>query len=330
MDTLRRPALRRVGLVAAAALAAGLLAACGTASEAPNGEPAAAGGEFPRTVIHAMGETTVKTKPKRVIVLDTAEADAVTLLGVTPVGAVTVDPVNKKYPAHLQDKLKDVPDVGPLDEPNADKIVSLKPDLILSSKVRHEKGYDQLSKIAPTVFSQAPGASWKQNIKLFAQALGLEDEAADAMKKYSDRAKALGESIKKKNGGSMPTFSVVRFVDGPTRLYQPASFSGVVLADVGVRRPASQQHKIELVKEIGPELIDQADADYVFVCTYGDPAKSQQKAFLSSPLWAKLNAVKNKRVVNVSDDTWMTGIGVQGAHLVLDDIAKAAGVDPLR
>lgn len=32
----------------------------------------------------------------------------------------------------------------------------------------------------------------------------------------------------------------------------------------------------------------------------------------------------------VSDDTWMTGIGIEGAHLILDDVAKAAGVDPER
>jgi iron complex transport system substrate-binding protein len=328
MDTLLRPAARRVALAAATALAAGLLAACGTPEKASEAADGSAG--FPRTVTHAMGETTIPVRPKRVVVLDTPEADAVTLLGLTPVGAVAVDPVGKTYPAHLQDKLKGAQDVGPLDEPNVDKIVALKPDLILSSKIRHEKGYEQLSKIAPTVFAEAPGSGWKANVSLFAKALGEEAAAADAVKKYEARARSIGEAIRAKNGGTMPTFSVVRFVDGPTRLYQPTSYSGVVLADVGAARPASQQHKTEVITEIGPELIDQADADYVFVCTYGDPAQSQRKAFLSSPLWAKLNAVKNNRVTNVSDDTWMTGIGIQGAHLLLDDIAKAAGVDPSR
>jgi iron complex transport system substrate-binding protein len=321
--------LRATALTAAAALASAALAACGT-PEKSSETSAAAGEGFPRTVSHAMGETKIPAKPKRVVVLDTAEADVVTLLGIKPAGAVAVDPVAKKYPAHLQDKLTGVPDVGPLEEPNADLIVSLKPDLILSSKVRHEKGYEQLSKIAPTVFSEAPGAGWKENVGLFAKALGEEEKAAAEITKYEARAKKIGEEIKAKNNGTMPTFSVVRFVDGPTRLYQPASYSGGVLADAGLARPASQQDKTELIKEIGPELIDQADADYVFVCTYGDPAKSQQKAFLTSPLWGKLKAVQNKRITQVSDDTWMTGIGIQGAHLILDDIAKATGVNPNR
>ena len=305
----------------------GLVAGCGPDG---GGTDTASGGSdagFPRTVSHAMGSTTIRSKPERVVVLDTAEAGAATLVGVKPVGAVSVDPVNKTYPAHLRTELAGVPDVGPLDEPNLDKILSLKPDLILSSKVRHEKIYDRLSQIAPTVFSDSPGAAWQDNITLFAKAMGREQEAQAALTRYHDRAKALGEAVKTRNGGRMPTFSVVRFVDGPTRLYQPASFSGVVLADAGLARPASQQDKTNLIVEIGPELIGRADADYVFVCTYGDPGKTQQRAFQSSPLWNQLPAVKQKRVFTVSDDTWMTGIGVQGAQLILDDIAKATGVD---
>lgn len=42
--------------------------------------------------------------------------------------------------------------------PNLEQLVVLKPDLILFAKVRHEQLYDQLSKIAPTVFNTT-GAS---------------------------------------------------------------------------------------------------------------------------------------------------------------------------
>jgi iron complex transport system substrate-binding protein len=323
--------LRRLTAALVLSAAVGLAAGCGDDGSGGSDQPAASGGAgFPRTVEHAMGSTTIKSRPERVVVLDTAEAGAATLVGVKPVAAVSVDPVNQTYPAHLRTELDGVPDVGPLDEPNLDRILSLKPDLIISSKVRHEKIYDRLSQIAPTVFSASPGAAWQDNILLFATAMGREQQAQAALTEYRDRARALGEAIKTKNGGTMPTFSIVRFVDGPTRLYQPASFSGVVLADAGLARPAAQQDPTNLIAEIGPELIDRANADYVFVCTYGDPDKTQQKAFQASPLWNQLPAVKNQRVFPVSDDTWMTGIGVQGAQLILDDIAKAAGVDAPR
>lgn len=321
---------RRLGALVAGLLVATFAAGCGddgpTAAERAANLPAPESG-FPRTIEHAMGSTTIPAKPERVVVLDTAEADAATLVGVTPVAAVSVDPVKKTYPAHLQEQLKDVPDVGPLEEPDLDKIVGLKPDLIISSKVRHEDIYKRLSDIAPTVMSDSPGKDWKDNLKMFASAMGREKEAADKLADYERRAHALGKALTVANGNQPPEISVVRFVDGPTRLYQPASFSGVVLTDMGVRRPASQQSTTELIKEIGPELIDEADADYVFVCTYGDPADTQQSDFQASPLWKELDAVKNNRVFTVSDDTWMTGIGVQGANLILADVAKAAGVE---
>jgi iron complex transport system substrate-binding protein len=322
------PIRRRLGAALVALAAAAALAACGGGDA--GAESGGTGGAFPRTIRHAMGTTEIETRPERVVVLDTAEAGAVTLVGVRPVGAVSVDPVKKTYPAHLADELAGVPDVGPLEEPNLDKIVALEPDLILSSKTRHEAVYDRLSEIAPVVFSEAPGEGWKANIGLFAKALGKEKEAAAAVAAYERRAQRIGAAIEEKNGGTMPTFSIVRFVDGPTRLYLPASFSGGVLAEAGLARPASQRAAGEVMTEIGPELIDRADGDYVFVATYGDPELTQTKAFTASPLWKRLDAVRKGRVTPVGDDTWMTGIGIQGAHLILDDIAEAAGVDAQR
>ncbi|NJP78290.1 iron-siderophore ABC transporter substrate-binding protein, partial [Streptomyces sp. AA8] len=197
---------------------------------------------------------------------------------------------------------------------------------ILSSKVRHAKVYDRLKGIAPTVFTETTGAPWKENLKVHAKALGLEKEAETAMSAYEKRAKALGEEIKKKNNGTMPTASVVRFVAGPTRLYQKASFSGVVLSDVGLRRPASQDVDAPMT-DVSPEQIDKADADLIFVTVADEPEKTQQSAVQDNPLWKGLGAVKNDKVVQVPDETWMSGIGIQAANRVVDDVAKAAGVD---
>lgn len=44
--------------------------------------------------------------------------------------------------------------VGVEHEVNIEKIAALKPDLIIGSKIRQEKVYDKLTKIAPTVFSE--------------------------------------------------------------------------------------------------------------------------------------------------------------------------------
>ncbi|MGW6915255.1 ABC transporter substrate-binding protein [Kitasatospora sp. NPDC054939] len=321
--------------VLAAALTTTLLAACGSNGEsakpadaaASTGAAAGSAAAYPRSVKHAAGTAEIKAQPKRVVVLDSGELDDVTLLGITPVGAVSPHMKTEGgFPAYLKDKIKDTKDVGPMAEPNLELIASLKPDVILSSKVRHAKVYDKLNAIAPTVLAETTGFPWKENLALYAQALGKEAEAKKALTEYEARAAKLGEAIKAKYNGTAPTASVVRFVAGPTRLYQKASFSGVVLKDAGLGRPASQDVDKSML-EVSAEQINQADADLVFVTVADDPTKTKQSEVQGTPVWQGLNAVKNNKVFTVPDETWMSGIGVQAAEQMLLDIAKAAGVE---
>lgn len=315
----------------AAAVSAALLTGCGSSGTANTAASSAQGSAdanagFPRSIKHSMGTAEIKARPQRVVVLDSGELDDVTLLGITPVGAVSPHMKTEGgFPTYLKGEISTTKDVGPMAEPNLELIASLKPDLILSSKVRHEKVYAQLNAIAPTVLAETTGYPWKANLTLYAQALGKEAEAAKALADYQARAAKLGDEIKAKDGGKMPTASVVRFVAGPTRLYQKASFSGTVLQDVGLGRPASQDVDSAMM-DVSAEQIDKADADLVFVTVADDPSKTQQSQVQSTPVWKSLNAVQNNHVFNVPDETWMSGIGVQAADQMLGDIAKAAGV----
>ncbi|MFG2893494.1 ABC transporter substrate-binding protein [Streptomyces sp. NPDC048248] len=321
---------RLIAALLAVVLGTAALAACGGAKSSDDAAKDGAGsGAFPRTVKDAMGGAEIPAKPKRVVVLDTGELDDVTTLGITPVGAVSPHMKTEGgFPAYLKDEIKGVTDVGPLLEPNLEKIAALKPDLILSSKVRHEKIYDKLKAIAPTVFTETTGGPWKANLKVHAKALGLEKEADRKLKAYETRAKALGAAIKKKYDGEMPSASVVRFVAGPTRLYQKSSYSGVVLNDIGLARPKSQSSTdpVKTMLDVSPEEIDKAEADMVFVTVADDPDKTQKKDVTSNPVWKDLDAVKDHKVFDVPDETWMSGIGIQAAEHMLADVAKATGV----
>lgn len=319
-----------VALVAAALAVSGLTACGNDSATTDHASSAADPASFPRTLDTVMGQVSIPKAPQRVVVLDTAELDSVTLLGIKPVGAVVPHTKTRGgFPDYLAAKVDGVVDVGPLLEPNLERIASLRPDLILSSKVRHEKIYDKLSGIAPTVFTETTGGPWKANLAVHAKALGLDTRAADALTGYEQRARALGAAIKAKRDGTLPTTSVVRFLAGPTRLYQTNSFSGVVLADIGLPRPASQvsSDPKKTMKEVSPEQIDQADADLIFVATIDDPGKTDKDAVTSGPVWKDLRAVKAGTVFDVPDETWMSGIGVQAADRMLADVAQATGVE---
>ena len=289
--------------------------------EASASETAAAGamapdGEFPRTVVHHQGETEIPAQPERVVVLDTGELDSVTVLGIEPVGAVRA-PVESGFLEYLSDETADTELVGTIAEPDLEAIAGLDPDLILSSTLRHEQLYDQLSAIAPTVFTETVGVVWKDNLIVHADALGMPEQAQQMLADYEDRASALGDELA--SDGELPTISMVRFLPGSTRLYQKASFIGTVLEDVGFPRPESQDVE-DFALEVSPEQVDLMAGDVILHSTYGAADESTQPEIVGSELWNNLEAVQEGRVHEVSDDHWMLGIGITAANLVLDDI----------
>jgi iron complex transport system substrate-binding protein len=313
---MRRPALSATGFALAAALS---LSACGgeaTSAEAPAVTTADAA--FPRTVEHAMGTTELAERPERVVVLDTGELDSVLSLDVTPVGAVTTD-VSDGFLSYLADGAADVEVVGTIAEPDLEGIAALAPDLILSNKVRHEALYEQLSQIAPTVFAERVGAVWKDNFRLAAEALGLEEEAESRLEEYEARAAALGESLGDPAG---TTVSAVRFVDGVIRVYTPESFLGTVLADTGLDQLSLPTDRTPTFAELGAEQLTSADADIVLFSSYGGAEDSGEAAVVAGPLWPRLGAVADGRAHAVEDDVFFTGIGLTAANLIVEDLTE--------
>ncbi|MEV6972305.1 iron-siderophore ABC transporter substrate-binding protein [Kitasatospora sp. NPDC093806] len=274
----------------------------------------AAPGVYPRTVRHAMGETVIPARPTRVVVLDTGELDNVVSLGIQPVGVVHTDG-SKTMPSYLKDKAGNPANVGTINSLNLEAIAALKPDLILGSQLRAQDQYEQLAKIAPTVFSLRPGYPWKQNFLLNASPFGLEAEAKAQLDAYQAAAAAIGAGL----GDKRPTITPLRFMPGKTRLYAELSFIGTILADAQLPQPKIEQVK-ELAVEISPEQIDKADADWVFYGVYGSPSSTNQDTVLGGALWKTLGAVKSGQARPVADETWFLGLGVAAANVVLADL----------
>lgn len=282
--------------------------------------PASSAGDAPATRIveHAMGETEVPAEPQRVVVLDTGELDSATALEVAPVGGVTALP-GLPVLEYLQSVAADMEVVGTIEEPDLEAVAALEPDLILSSKLRHEKIYDELSQIAPTVFTDTVGVVWKENFLVHAEALGEHDEAKDMLAAYEERAAELGERITETFGGDKPTVSVVRFLPGETRIYLSESFIGTILEDVGLPRPKTQR-KNDFALYPSDEQIGLMDGDLLFYTHYGPEGETTLPKITGNPLWQELDPVEGNRTYEVPEDHWMLGIGIQAADLVLDDL----------
>ena len=327
---------RQLG-AAAAGLALLATAACAApaanTSDTTSSAPAEAAG-FPLTMEHTMGSTTIESVPKRVVALDPSYIDAALLLEADLVGYVQYrqDP-NAPFAPYLGDvaeATKDSVNVGTLAEPNLEKILELEPDLIVSAKVRHEALYDQLSKIAPTIFSVSTGPTWKENVVFLGEALGKKEKAEELVKAYEDRAAKVGAEILAKKPEA--TYSLIRFTGGDTaRLYSSNSFIGEIMTDMNIPRPKDAPDTQEQIfVPLSAEQILEGDAGLVMVSAFtpagaeGDKARAQQEAFQSNPLWERLEG----EVINVDDATFLASVSIQGAHAVITDLAKHYGVDP--
>ncbi|MDI9978514.1 iron-siderophore ABC transporter substrate-binding protein [Rhodococcus sp. IEGM 1307] len=331
MNVLSR---RRVvaGAVALAAAATFSITSCSSSddSAAASGTTSSTG-QFPRTVDHFRGSTEIPAEPQRIVALDNSFTDAVLLLEAPLVGYVDYrEPGLPDYLGSSRDEFAaEAESVGKVSTASLEQIAALQPDLIISAEVRDGKNYEQLSAIAPTIFTETTGPTWKDNIRLVGKALGKEELAEQKIGAYEERAAAVGAEIN--DTASNPVISVVRFAGEPTaRLYRTTSFSGIVLSDAGLARPQSQgpdpADPDNIMQAISPELISEAEGDAIFVSTWQDPAgKSADaaKPFLESPLWQTLKG----RKIDVDDARWMSPVSIQGAHLILDDLSDTFGVD---
>ncbi|MDR7078982.1 iron complex transport system substrate-binding protein [Neobacillus niacini] len=299
------------------------LAACGGAEEKTTEKPET---EKPKeetsyTIEHAMGSTTIKGTPERVVILTNEGTEALLAMGVTPVGAVksfTGDP----WYDHIASQLKDTQVVGVESEVNVEAIAALKPDLIIGNKMRQEKIYDQLNSIAPTVFAETLRGDWKTNFTLYSQALNKEEEGKQILADYDARIADLKEKFGDKLNMKV---SMVRFMAGEVRIYHKDTFSGVILNDLGFARPESQNVDDFAERNVTKERIPAMEGDILFYFTYetGDGKGSElEKEWIADPLFKNLEVAKKGNVHKVDDVIWNTAGGVLAANLMLDDMEE--------
>lgn len=200
--------------------------------------------EFPLTLTHAMGETTIPAKPARVLSIGVHEQDFLYALGVAPVG-VHEWWGEKPYATWIwaEDEraaLGAEPAVLMGWEINMEWVAAQKPDLIVASYFSDmtAEEYGLLSAIAPVVTAPvgfpAWGAPWQEELRILGQATGTADRAeaviTDLEAKFAE-ARAKAPSLAGKTG------AVAYFMDGVVRTYNTADTAHRFLTNFGMVIP---------------------------------------------------------------------------------------------
>ncbi|HET9563816.1 MAG TPA: iron-siderophore ABC transporter substrate-binding protein [Mycobacterium sp.] len=292
---------------------------------APDPLPADPDDSPTRPVGHAAGETVVNTEPQRIVVLAGDQLDTLCALGLqSRIVAAALPDGSDSQPSYLGTVIHDLPAVGTRSEPDMDAIRAANPDLILGSEALMPDAYPELSAIAPTVFTGAPGAAWEDNLRTVGAATGRTDAANGLIDDFTAAADKTGAD----NDAAHFQASVVQFTDTTMRVYGPDNFPGSVLADVGVDRPAAQRFTDKPYVEIGVTEEDLenspdfsiADGDIVYVSFASQAAKDRTAEVMGSDAWRKLSATRDNRVFVVNNEVWQTGEGIVAARGMLADL----------
>lgn len=269
--------------------------------------------------------TEVSADPQRIVVLAGDQLDALCALGLqSRIAAAALPDDSPSQPAYLGTVVHDLPGVGTRSAPDLAAITAAHPDLILGSQALTPKLYSALARIAPTVFTAAPGAGWEDNLRRVGAATARSTAAAELIKKFIEYAKEIGAQ----HDAAHYQASVVALTENTLRVYGSANFPASVLRTVGVDRPASQQFTDEPYIEIGTTDADlaatadfsAADADIVYLSFASPAAKQRAATVLDSEPWRKLSANRDDRVFVVNNEVWQTGQGLIAARGIVDDL----------
>ncbi|MFI7613582.1 ABC transporter substrate-binding protein [Nonomuraea terrae] len=325
-------AIGAIALSGCSAQQAGTSSASGGAAQQPAAHPAPStvpadmgsgkrDGDFPRTVTHFKGKTTLDKAPEKVVVINTGQADALLTLGVVPVGSTSAEGADM-VPRYLADaypqfaeQLAHVADVGARSAPDVEAIANIRPDLILMNVAGKDPDalYAALTAVAPTIATEGTGLNWQQDFLLLADGLGRTEAAQKILDGFHARAAELGDGL-----AAPPTVSFLRLTGDELRLYGVASFIGGIAEEAGLLRPASQRFE-ETSQDISNEQLDLADADWIFYGVQGGQAEAGP--LTDAPLWTTLSAVAGKTAIPVDVDTFFLNAGPTAAGKVLDVLA---------
>ena len=263
-----------------------LISACSSGStESKNDSNKGNSGSKTITYQSEDGPVKVPANPKRVVVLG-SYAGNVMSLGVNIVGVDSWSKMNPRF----EKKLKGVEEVS---EENLEKIIELKPDLIIGLSTT--KNIDKLKKIAPTVTYTYDKVDYLTQHVEIGKLLNKEKEAQSWVDDFKKRAAKAGSDIKAKIGEDA-TVSVIENFDKQLYVFGNNWGRGTEILYQEMKLKMPEKVKKMALKDgyyaISPEVLPEYAGDYLIFSKNQDGDTSFEK----TDTYKNIPAVKNNHV----------------------------------
>jgi iron complex transport system substrate-binding protein len=262
-----------------------LLSACNTEEEKNKDDESSKTEKDTITYESENGPIKVPAHPKRVVVLSQFTGDLLKL-GVNVVG---VDSWAKDNP-----RFKELKDVETVSEDNLEKIIELKPDLIIGLSTT--KNLDKLKEIAPTVtYTYGKVDYLTQHIEI-GKLVNKEKEAREWVENFKKETAEVGKQIKDKIGKDA-TVSVIEKFDKQWYVFGNNWGRGteILYQAMGLKMPESvKKHALkDGYYALSEEVIPKFAGDYLII---SDQSGAKDTSYLKSDIFQSIPAVKKGNV----------------------------------
>ncbi len=281
------------------------------------------GGEeiFPLKITHELGEVTLKQVPKNIVVFDYGVLDMLQSLDIPVIGLPksNIPPFLKEYD---QESYRNV---GTLKEPDFEAVYGLSPDLIIISG-RTAEAYDELSKIAPTLYlainPEDYMGSLVKNSALLGKVFHKENEVNTKVEALREKTNQIRDKAVMKERKAL----IILADDGSLSAYGKNSRFGIIHHGLGFEQVDENIETSTHGQNISFEYILDKNPEYLFVIDRAQAVGGEVKASstLDNALIKETRAYQQGNIVYLDPQIWYLSTGgFQSTEFMLDEIMTA-------
>ena len=247
-----------------------------------------------------------RAESSKVVTLEWAATETLLSLGIVPVGAADLAGY-RQWVNIGNDKLSSAVDVGGRQQPSLEALMRLKPDLIVTSALRHGAIAARLTEISPTLLLDegSEKSDFYDNIKAglvaSGKAVGREPEAREEWVSFEERL----SSARSKRLPQETRIVIAQPLPGVARLriFTSNSAAMTTLSKAGFSTAVDLGSQSFGFTTLGLEDLAVLDAD-THLCLLGD---EPSRELTESALWPVLPMVASNQVHAIGPDIWPFG-----------------------
>lgn len=300
-----------MGLCLCICMAAVGLSGCTPQNAATTANSSQSKGGVYAEITDDMGRTvTLKEKPQRVVVLSTSILNFVSAVDGDVVGRATV----KSEDASIADKYQQVPDVGPVYNVSTEKILELKPDLVIASAKQHQKLISVLeqNQIPVVTLKSKSYEDVTHDLELIGTIYGKEDMVKAKIQEMNGAIAAITDTLPKET----KKVAIVYATPSAVSVQLPNSIAGNVAQILHFENTAASVQQeaggIEKVPYSMEALVEQ-NPDIIFFTSMGPKDKIEKRIqddVKSNPAWGTLRAVQEGHVYVLPEQYFLLNPGL--------------------